>query len=162
MAKEVVEYDGYNILLDDSTGTFALSPTKRYLEAKKKAAKQVLANREQFKQRGRAVVIGEYTAIWERLVDNSLKDEEKIHYNGAIIEAALECMEKLSAGEPVEEAYTTLDVQTDDPADYFGFCLTGAQNLSATIIVSQYHERGEELAKYRDKYVLDPVREKSR
>ncbi len=119
----------------------------------------VLSNRDNYKQRGLAVVKNGTAEVWSKLVDNSLNDKDRIHYNGAIIEAALQCMEKLSAGESVEEAYKPIDVQDENnPVEYFGIELTGIQNYSVTTIIGQYHERGCEFVKYRNKFVNNPVR----
>ena len=160
MANEKKTIGGYNFILNNSNNTVVdIVPTDQVKRELAEVDKFVLSNKDNYKQRGLAVVKNGTAEVWDRLVDNSLADKDKIHYNGAIIEAALQCMEKLSAGEPVEEAYKPIDVQDEDnPVDYFGIELTGTQNYSVTTIVGQYHKRGCEFVDYRNEFVNNPVR----
>ena len=160
MANEKKTIGGYNFILNNSNNTVVdIVPTDQVKRELAEVDKFVLSNKDNYKQRGLAVVKNSTAEVWDRLVDNSLADKDKIHYNGAIIEAALQCMEKLSVGETVEEAYKSIDVQDEEnPVDYFGIEFTGLQNYSVTTIVGQYHERGCEFVDYRNEFVNNPVR----
>jgi len=152
------------VTYDDETNTMlSFDPTDNYKSKKEKATATILTKKEEFKQRGTSVVKQQFTDNWGNLVDNSLANLEQVWYNGASIEAALQCMEKLSQGLSVEEAYAPIDVQNPDvPCVHFGMELSGWQNHSVASVVGSYHERGQEFCKYRDNYVNNYISGKHR
>lgn len=148
IGNHIVTYD------DETNAMLSFDPMDDYKAEKEKATAEILAKKEEFKQRGVAVVKQQFADNWETLVDNSLADLEQVWYNGASIEAALQCMEKLNQGLSVEEAYAPIDVQNPDtPCVYFGMKLSGWQNHSIASVVGTYHERGQEFCNYRNNYV---------
>lgn len=155
MAINQTNIGGHVVTYDDETNAMlSFDPTDDYKVIKEKATAEILAKKEEFKQRGAAVVKQQFTDNWGTLVDNSLANLEQVWYNGASIEATLQCMEKLSQGLSVEEAYTPIDVQNlDVPCVHFGMELSGWQNQSVASVVGSYHERGQEFFDYRNNYV---------
>ncbi|HIR48752.1 MAG TPA: hypothetical protein IAB35_02105 [Candidatus Faecimonas gallistercoris] len=130
---------------------------------KKYITEEILAKKDEFKQRGCKVVKENFIDNWEILVDNSLADLDQVWYNGASIEATLQCMEKLSQGFPIEEAYIPIDIQNPDvPCVHFGMELSGWQNHSITSVVGTYHERGQEFCDYRNSFVNNQTNSKRR
>lgn len=157
IGSHVVTYD------DETNALLSFDATDDYKKAKEKATLEILAKKDEFKQRGSVVVKKEFIDNWGNLVDNSLADLEQVWYNGASIEAALQCMEKLSQGVAVEEAYKPIDVQNPDlPCVHFGMELSGWQNNSITSVVGSYHERGQEFCDYRNNFVNNPPTAKKR
>ncbi len=154
---QIVTYDTET----DSILSFASS--EDYMKEKEKATTEILAKRDEFKQRGIAVVKQEFIDNWEKLVDNSLAKPEQVWYNGASIEAALQCMEKLSQGLPVEEAYEPLNVYNPDATCvHFGLELSHSQINSVTSVVESYHVRGQEFCDYRNMILNDRSNSKHR
>ncbi len=155
MAIKQTNIGSHIVTYDDKTNTIlSFEPTDDYKARKEKATAEILTKKEEFKQRGASIVKQQFTDNWGTLVDNSLADLEQVWYNGASIEAALQCMEKLSQGLSVEEAYTPIDVQNPDvPCVHFGMELSGWQNHSIASVVGTYHERGQEFCDYRNNYV---------
>lgn len=155
MAIKQTNIGSHIVTYDDETNTMlSLDPTDDYKTKKEKVTAEILAKNEEFKQRGVSVVKKQFADNWETLVDNSLADLEQVWHNGASIEATLQCMEKLSQGLSVEEAYTPIDVQNPDVlCVHFGMELSGWQNHSITSVVGNYHERGQEFCDYRNHYV---------
>lgn len=164
MAIKHTNVGGSIITYDDETNTMlSFEQTDDYKMRKAKATVEILAKKEEFKQRGVAVVKQQFTDNWKTLVDNSLDDFDYVWYNGASIEAALQCMEKLSQGLSVEEAYAPIDIQNSDiPCVHFGMELSEWQNNSITSVVGTYHERGQEFCDYRNNYVNNQTNDKHR
>ena len=148
IGSHVITYD------DETSELLSMDPTDDYKKKKEKATAEILGKKDEFKQRGAKVVKENLADNWKNLVDNSLKDLGQVWYNGASIEAALQCMERLSQGLPVEEAYAPIDVQNPDvPCVHLGMELSGWQNHSVTSVVGSYHERGQEFCDYRNDFV---------
>ena len=148
IGSHVITYD------DETSELLSMDPTDDYKKKKEKATAEILGKKDEFKQRGAKVVKENLADNWKNLVDNSLKDLAQVWYNGASIEAALQCMERLSQGLPVEEAYAPIDVQNPDvPCVHLGMELSGWQNHSVTSVVGSYHERGQEFCDYRNDFV---------
>lgn len=145
----------YVITYDDENGILlSFEATEGYIKRKKEVTLMILSKKDEFKQRGSSVVKKEFINNWINLVDNSLSDLEQVWYNGASIEAALQCMEKLSQGVSIDEAYKPIDIQNPDlPCIHLGMELSGLQNNSITSIVGSYHERGQEFCNYRNNFV---------
>ena len=147
----VITYD------DETNALLSFEANDDYKKRKKEATSEILAKKDEFKQRGAVVVKKELIDKWANLVDNSLSNLGQVWYNGASIEAALQCMEKLSQGVTVDEAYKPIDIQNPDvPCVHFGMELSGWQNGSITSIVGFYHERGQEFYNYRNEFVNNP------
>jgi hypothetical protein len=148
IGSHVVTYD------DETNALLSFEANDDYKKRKEEATLEILSKKDEFKQRGSIVVKKEFIDNWANLVDNSLSDLEQVWYNGASIEAALQCMEKLSQGFPIDEAYKHIDIQNPDlPCVYFGMGLSGWQNNSITSVVGSYHERGQEFCNYRNNFV---------
>lgn len=131
-----------------------LDTTAEYKQNKITNSQLILSRKDEFKTRGTAVVKSELVYDWIKMMDISFQDEIKIHYNGAIIEACLECMELLSNNQPIEDCYKPIDVNdSENPAIHCNMILSGWQNSTATSIIATYHERGAEFYEYRNKYV---------
>lgn len=148
---------GHVVTYDDETNVMlSYEITDEYKQKKEEATLEILSKKDEFKQRGSAVVKKEFIDNWNTLIDNSLSDLDQVWYNGVSIEASLECMEKLSQGADIEEAYKPIDIENpDSPCIYFDMHLSGWQNNSVTSIVSSYHERGEEFSDYRNNFVTN-------
>lgn len=155
MAIEQQQFGNLIITSDSQTNAvLSVDTTDEYKNRKQKASLEILSKREEFKKRGFAVIKREWIEAWKNFIDNSLRDPEQIWYNGVSIEAALECMEKLSQGCSVEDAYKAIDIQDpNSPCVYFDIRLFGWQNQNATNIVSSYHIRGKEFCDYRNRFV---------
>ena len=90
---------------------------------------------------------------WNNFINISLfGSDEKIFYNGIVIEASLQCMELLSRGLSLEEIYKLVDVHNRDCL-YYGIKLSDWQNLDVTNIISKYHERGLDFLYFRNGYI---------
>ena len=151
IGSHVITYD------DETNALLSFEANDDYKKEKKEATLEILAKKDEFKQRGAVVVKKEFIDKWANLVDNSLSNLERVWYNGASIEAALQCMEKLSQDVAVDEAYKPIDIQNPDlPCVHFGMELSGWQNSSVTSIVGFYHERGQEFCNYRNEFVNNP------
>ncbi len=157
IGSHVVTYD------DETNALLLFEANDDYKKTKEKATLEILSKKDEFKQRGSVVVKKELIDNWGNLIDNSLANLEQVWYNGASIEAALQCMEKLSQGVAVDEAYKPIDIQNPDlPCVHFGMELSGWQNDSITSIVGSYHERGQEFCNYRNEFVNNPPTAKKR
>lgn len=157
MGREKFQYGGYVVSYDKETNQLvSIRPTKPIKAIKKKQTEIILSKRDEFKERGAAVVIPEYAPNWANLIDNSLANLDDVWYHGVIIEATLQCMERLSQGLPVEEAYEPIDMQSRD-IFYFEMDLTGWQNYYASDLIGGYHERGQEFNDYRNAFVKKPT-----
>ena len=77
--------------------------------------KNILLQKESFKQRGLAVVKSECAEEWCSYVDTCLadltNDWEEMWYNAVVIEAALNSMERLNKGNDLAISYRKIDVQ---------------------------------------------------
>lgn len=147
---------GNLIITSESKTNVVLSvdTTDEYKKRKQEATLEILSKREDFKKRGSAIIKREWIEAWKNFVDNSLRDPEQTWYNGVILEAALECMERLSQGCSVEDAYKAIDIQdSNSPCVYFNMELSRWQNCDATRIVGSYHIRGKEFLDYRNQFV---------
>ena len=155
MAIEQMQIGNLIITSDSQTNmVLSVNTTTEYKERKKKATTEILSKREEFKKRGSVVVKREWIEAWKNMVERSLNDPEQTWYNGVCIEAPLQCMEKLSQGQSVEEVYKAIDIQDpNSPCTYFGMELSGWQNYNATSIVGSYHIRGKEFCDYRNQIV---------
>ena len=157
IGSHVVTYD------DETNALLSFKANDDYKKRKEEATLEILAKKDEFKQRGSVVVKKEFIDNWANLVDNSLSNLEQVWYNGASIEAALQCMEKLSQGVAIDEAYKPIDIQNPDlPCVHFGMELSGWQNNSITSVVGSYHERGQEFCNYRNDFVNNPPTAKKR
>lgn len=145
----------HNITYDNQTREIiAFEPTPEHAKYKQQVSLEILSKRDEFKKRGAAVVIPEYVDYWGDLVDNSLNDLDIVWYNGACIEAALQCMERLHQALPVDEAYKPIDIQNPNTlCVHFGMELSGWQNYAVSSLVGSYHVRGQEFCDYRNAYV---------
>lgn len=139
---------------DETSEILSYEPTKEYKVLEARKTTEILAKKEEFKARGMIVVKKELIDDWGEFVENSLKKLSNIWYNGAILEAALQCMEKLSQGASIEEAYTLIDVQDPD-LDRIFQCMeiSGWQNRAITSVVASFHELGQEFCQYRNDFV---------
>lgn len=155
MAIEQMQIGNLIITSESQTNkVLSVDTTDEYKKIKRKATLKILSKREEFKKRGSVVVKREWVEAWKKLIDNALVDPEQTWYNGVYIEAALECMERLSQGQSVEEAYKAIDIQDpNSPCVYSGMKLSGWQNYYATSIVGSYHIRGKEFCDYRNQFV---------
>lgn len=146
-----------NLIITSESKTNAVlsvDTTDEYKKRKQEATLEILSKREDFKKRGSAVIKREWIEAWKNLVDCYLRDPEQTWYNGVILEAALECMERLSQSCSVENAYKAIDIQNpNSPCVYFNMELSSWQNYDATRIVGSYHIRGKEFCDYRNQFV---------
>ena len=158
MEAESINDDKNVIIYDNKTGS--LISIDRMEESKKRKTRMtfgVLNKKDEFKERGHKVIIPNYVTCWNELVDNYLNEENTAWYYGVIIEASLQCMEKLSIGLPVEDVYDLIDVQNKDCV-FFEMILSEWQNYYITSIVGSYHTRGEEFCNYRNNFVNDNMK----
>lgn len=162
----IKQYNSGNhiITYDNEThSVLSMEPTDDYKKRKENAIAEILAKKDDFKQRGVNVVKDKFVDDWKILVNRALEDQNQVWYNGAIIEASLQCMERLSQGLPVEEAYIPIDVQNPDvPCVHLDMELSGWQNYSVTNVVSVYHERGTEFCNYRNSFVKNQEKTKQK
>jgi len=122
---------------------------------------KILNLKEQFKKRGACVVKKETIKDWNKFIDKTIIQSklEDVWYNGVIVEATLQCMEKLSQGVSIAEVYELINIQNPNKdCLYFEMKLSGWQNYSVTERVGYYHELGLEFCKYRNQYVKNPIR----
>ena len=145
----------FEIVYDNTSNKILmLNTTDSYKEKKEEETKKMLLRIEEFKARGAKVVKPKFINSWNRQVNKAFSKESEIWYQGVILEATLECMEKLSAGLPLDDVYESIDVQNPDmPSVYSAMELSGLQNYSISCFVGYYHERGEEFCWYRNSFV---------
>lgn len=94
---------------------------------------------------------------WNSEIKKLFLFKESVWYNGVILEAALECMEKLSSGATLEETYKIIDIQNmTKPCKLLGMKLTGYQNYLVAELVGKYHKRGKEFCEYRSDFIKKP------
>lgn len=147
IGRGIVTYD------DETNELLDVNTTDDYKKRKEEATKDMLSKKDEFKQRGSLVVKSKLQENWTEFVDKLLSesDLDRVWYNGVNIEAALACMEKLSQGLPIEEAYKPINVfDTKKPCVYSGMELSNWQNNFITSVVDFYHERGIEFCDYRN------------
>ena len=110
----------------------------------------ILSKKDEFIKRGCAVVYSFYRNYWIELVKDSLQNN--IWYNGAIIEAALQCMEDLTLNGNVSRTYELINIQNNSCV-FLDMELSCMQNSSITNIIGTFHELGKEFVDYRNFYI---------
>lgn len=147
---------------EERISDFKYELTDEEVELKTKYTKEVLSKKNRYKTVGSALVKKELVEKWNSEVNKLFRTKESIWYNGVILEAALECMKKLSSGTSLEEAYKIIDVQNlERPCIKLGMKLTGYQNYLVAELVGKYHKRGKEFCEYRSTFIKKPHYKKS-
>ena len=134
---------------EERIGNFKCKLTDEEVEIKETYTIKVLSKKSEYKNRGLCLIKKELLEKWNAEVNKLFRTKESIWYNGVILEAALECMEKLSSGASLEEAYKIINVQNlEKPCIKLGMKLTGYQNYLVAELVGKYHKRGKEFCEY--------------
>lgn len=126
-----------------------LHPDESYASKKKDITKKILSSIDEFKMRGERCVKPELIPRWIKFIDKSLSNDDFAWYSGSAIEAALQCMERLSSGVSVEDVYCLIDFRSlDEECIFFDKGLSYNQKCQIARVVGQYHSRGEEFTEY--------------
>lgn len=142
---------------EEKIGNFKYKLTDEEVTLKDKYTKKVIDKKSEYKSRGSILIKNDLAGKWNSEVNKLFCTKERIWYNGVILEAALECMEKLSSGVSLEEAYKIINVQNlESPPIILGMKLTGYQNYLVASLVGKYHKRGKEFCDYRSSFIKKP------
>ena len=129
-----------------------------YLTENQKRTRQIIGLKDSFKERGSLLVKPELKNHWEKNVDKYFSQKEDIIYNAACLEAAIKCMEILSKGDRIENAYMPIDIYNQETCHYFGIELSAWQNFDVAYVVSYYHDRGKDFLEYRNTHFRQKVK----
>lgn len=110
--------------------------------------------RDEYLERGYHVLPEQNHMIWKNLVNSSVHGENA-WVNASIIEASLVAMEKLSDGKSVEEAFQAIDVYHGKDPIYNQLVLSGGASYKASMVITNFHPRGEEFSEYRNQIVVE-------
>lgn len=109
---------------------------------------KVLASMGDFIERGRKVTKARFQDDWAQMVNRLTSNYDNLWYYGVTIAASLDCMEKISSGMELDNAYKVIGFNDDGALKYFDMELSGNQKSIVSKIVSIYHERGDEFEEY--------------
>ncbi|MFI3260597.1 MAG: hypothetical protein R3Y13_02680 [bacterium] len=118
------------------------------------AITKLIMNKNEYKARGVAVCKEELAQDWCTTIDSHIGTDDSTWFVGASLEATIQCMEALSSGKSVVEAYTLIDTQNENsPCEFAGMKISAWQNALITRLIENYHPRGFEFSKYREEYI---------
>lgn len=109
-------------------------------------------SKEEYISRGIKVVIKEKAENYIKLVNSTFNNTDLFEYNIMNLEATLKCMEELSNNKKIEEVYELINIHSHD-CMYNNYKLSGWQNHAIISVILVFHERGKELANYRNEYI---------
>lgn len=154
MAIEKIEFGNHFIIYDnDASNILGLELNLKYKTDYQLVTEKILGLKDSFKQRGYKVIKPHLKRYWDKFVDDTLENTNDIWYNGASLEASLVCMERLSAGNSIEESYLPIDINNPKRCVHLGVELSRWQNYSVAYTVGFYHERGIDFCNYRNESI---------